>query len=177
MYILATMSEDARKRGSGLLNPQGEMYSSKIPPYVISRRFKFIKNKLINSYQVQLAWELFDIYHASIFVSKGPFKEEEINSLATQIRKKFPFYSLFYLINKKNGFFWYITAPPSHFPSITSIIWEFTKGNFDNYYLDRQTSTRYLFYGHYNFDFDTMQWKTDESYLMDKIKEILKNKS
>jgi len=177
MYILATMSVDARKRGSDLLSPLGETYSSKIPPYVISRRFKFIKNRLIHSYKVQLVWELFDIYHATIFISNGPFKKEQINSLATQIHEKFPFDSLFYLINKDNGFFWFIASPPSHFPLITSLIWEFTNSNFDYYYLDYQTSLRYIFYGHHNFDFDSRQWKTDESYLMDQIKKILKSRS
>ena len=177
MFILATMSEDARKRGSDLLSPLGETYSSEIPPYVISRRFKFIKNKLINSYKVQLVWELFNIYNASIFVSRGPFEKEKINSLAKQIQDKFPFDSLFYLINGVNGFFWFIASPPSHFPSITSLIWEFTKDNFDYYYLDYQTSKRYLFYDHHNFGFGLRQWKTDESYLLDQIKEILNKRT
>jgi len=179
MVLLSSMSENARKKGTELLSPAGETYSKDIPPYAISKHIKWIKDKeLIRYYKVQLDWELFDIYQALLFYSQTPHPIEKINSLAKNIKEKFPFDSIFHPINyskddKKSGFYWLVAIPPSHFPCLSSSVWEFAEDDWECYSINYKSSTRFIFYGHHNFDFISRQWKTDDSYLYQDIRKLL----
>ncbi|MHA1975197.1 MAG: hypothetical protein ACTSW1_19580 [Candidatus Hodarchaeales archaeon] len=175
MVLLASLSENARKKGVELLSPAGETYSEDIPPYAISKHIKWIKDKhLIKYYKVQLDWELFDIYQALLFYSPGPLPMQKINSLAKNIKEKFPFDSIFHPINfspadKQSGFYWLVAIPPSHFPSLSSAVWEFAEDNWECYSINYKSSARFAFYGHHNFDFTSRTWKTSDEYLFGEI--------
>lgn len=177
MYILASMSDDARKRGSSLLSPTGEVYSTDIPPYVLSNRINFIKSNLIDSYKVQLDWELFNIYQALIFYSHGPFEEEFIHHFGKIIMESLPFDSVFNPINNNKGFSWFVAVPPSHFPQLLSFVWEICKDiDFECFSVDYHSSARYMFYGFSTFDFKNRTWKISPDYLFDEINNILESR-
>ena len=122
----------------------------------ISRKVKFLEEKIILKYMVFLRWEAFEIYNS--FLVHCECEEKTANKLQNLlIKDPIPFESTFKIT--ENGFMWYLRCPASHFSDISVIIWSLSK-KVKLYYLDYKKSE---FYGLWKgaFDASNHQWSTD----------------
>ncbi len=122
----------------------------------ISRKVKFLDEKIISQYMVFLRWEAFEIYNS--FLVQCECDEKTANKLQNLlIKDPIPFESTFKIT--ENGFLWYLRCPASHFSDISAIIWSVSK-KVKLFYLDYKKSE---FYGLWKgaFDASKHQWSTD----------------
>jgi hypothetical protein len=122
----------------------------------ISRKVKFLDEKIISQYLVFLRWETFEIYNS--FLVHCECDEITVNKLQNLlIKDPIPFESTFKIT--ENGFLWYLRCPASHFSEISAIIWSLSR-KVKLFFLDYKKSE---FYGLWKgaFDASKHQWSRE----------------
>ncbi len=139
IHQLSEMTQDARQKNTDIMRKLSyDIYEPGLPQKV-SRRLKFLKEKVVTGYRVFLNWEVFDTYHTFAFICKAT--KEQTAQLYNQLSDKpIPFYSTFTILD--DGYLWSVQAPPSHFSNIGKITWDYSEER-ELLILDYKTSDTY----------------------------------
>jgi DNA-binding Lrp family transcriptional regulator len=122
--LLGELTQEARQRNSTIIRKIGLDVNSPGLRQKVSRRMKFLRGKVVWGYRVFLNWEIFDTYHTFVFICKA--SEKDAARLYNHLdNNPIPFQSSYVILD--NGFLWSVQAPPSHFSSVGSIVWDHSK--------------------------------------------------
>ncbi len=141
----------------------------------VSRRIRFLKEKAIKNYRINLHWSNFFLYQSLIV--RGYNGNGNANKIYNYIKNndnediRFPFRCNYFLAD--DGFFWYVRAPPNHLSEFTNFIWEVCP-DFELYSLDYKHSQVYGLWDQ-TFDAEKKNWKVNYDFMIDSVlKKMLK---
>jgi len=154
--LLEELTMNARRKNTEIMDALKLNKSQVGLPQKISRKLKFLDERVVLQYGVFLQWETFEIYNS--FLVNCTCNKETSNKLQNLLLKNtIPFESTFKITS--DGFLWYVRCPASHFSSVSAFIWEISsKAQF--YFLDYKKSQ---FYGLWKGAFDVSNhcWSTE----------------
>jgi len=153
--LLGELTQDARQRNADIIRKIGLDINIPGLRQKVSRRLKFIREKIVRGYRVFLNWEVFDTYHTFVFICKAS-KKDTIRLYNNLDNNPIPFQSSFVILD--NGYLWCVQTPPSHFSFIGSIVWDNSRER-ELLLLDYKSSEVYGLWPE-TYDPDGRCWKT-----------------
>ncbi len=154
--LLQELTMSARRKNTEIMDSLKLDRSTVGVQQKISRKFKYLDEKIVSQYLVFLRWEAFEIYN-SFLVYCDCNNETVIRLQNLLLNNPIPFESTFKVT--ENGFLWYLRCPASHFSEASAIIWSLSN-KVKLFFLDYKKSE---FYGLWKGAFDSSkhQWSTD----------------
>lgn len=166
--LLAELTLEARSKNVDVIKKIGLQLEPGTAQKV-SRRIRFLKEKAIKNYRINLQWSKFFLYQSIII--RGYNGNGNANKIYNYIKDndreniRFPFRCNYYLAD--DGFFWYVRAPPAHLSEFTNFIWEVCP-DFEFYNLDYRSSERYGLWDQ-TFDVEKKSWKINYDFMIDNV--------
>ena len=163
--LLEEITKDARRKNTEIISSLKLDKNSIGLPQRISRKLKFLNEKIVFQHRVFLQWETFEIFNS--FLINCKCTEETSYRLQNLLEKKpIPFQSTYKVTDE--GFLWYVRCPATHFSNISEIVLKISE-EVEFYVLDYKNSA---FYGLWKgaFNNQSKEWRLE---LMKK-EEVLK---
>ncbi|MHA1127200.1 MAG: winged helix-turn-helix transcriptional regulator [Candidatus Heimdallarchaeota archaeon] len=166
--LLAELTLDARSKNVDVIKKIGLQLEPGTAQKV-SRRIRYLKEKAIKNYRINLQWSQFFLYQSIIV--RGYNGNGNANKIYNYIKDcdeediRFPFRCNYFLAD--DGFFWYVRAPPAHLSEFTNFIWDICP-DFELYTLDYKNSQVYGFWDQ-TFDAERKAWKVSYEFMIDKV--------
>ena len=166
--LLAELTLEARSKNVDIIKKIGLPLEPGTAQKV-SRRIRFLKEKAIKNYRINLQWSKFFLYQPIIV--RGYNGNGNANKIYNYINSndeediRFPFRCNYFLAD--NGFFWYVRAPPAHLSDFTNFIWEICP-DFELYTLDYKSSEVYGLWDQ-TFDAEKKCWKISYDFMIDSV--------
>ncbi len=161
--ILEKIGTNARRKNIEIIEELGMDKNTPGLQQKISTRLKRLEEEVIESYRVYINWTHFDVYNTPIIIAEAD--EDDTNRLISYLStSKFPFGSSIRRI--ETGFVWSARLPSAHLSELLSFVWKFTKSH-EILIIDYKHSQVYGLWAE-TFDKESVTWRTDKEFCLDK---------
>ncbi len=180
MKLLSQLLSDARRKNIDMIRNLSIRNESGVAQKV-SRRLRFLKDHAISDYRVFLKYTDFDMYQTILI--QGFCRDEiplklrnylmkssvEENQKTAKRKSIFPFQCSYFIT--KEGFYWYVRAPPKHVSEILDFVWGICPDH-KLFLLDYRFSRRYPLWAE-TFDAENHKWKMNYDFMIKSVLDSL----
>jgi DNA-binding Lrp family transcriptional regulator len=174
--LLSQLLSDARRKNIDMIRNLKLSKESGVAQKV-SRRLKYLKENAIADYRVFLKYTDFDLFQTILIQGycrdEIPLKlrnylmksSKEENQKTAKRKSVFPFQCTYFIT--KEGFYWYVRAPPKHVSEILDFVWEICPDH-KLFLLDYRFSRRYPLWPE-TFDVENHKWKRNYEFMVKSV--------